>query len=213
MAREQHLVDRLAAAERRLGRRTAAFAEMRQRLHALGNAVQIVDLGSRELVKRMPDEPSGLLLDVRNAGLDAHREITALLHLMLAKPEPGAPFAPTIRNALDLVRASLPIEVDVKDELLASTVACRLDAEELELVTIATLLEARSAKALELVLRERTIEGKPWFELIRCTDLELAPSALLAMLVGIGEGEVTSSHGREGFELAIALPRQSLQTP
>lgn len=209
MAREQYLVDRLAAAERRLGQRTALFSEVRQRLHALGNAVQIVDLASNELLKRMPDEPTGLLADVRNAAKDAHDEVTALLRLALAPPGPGAAFAPTIRNALDMVRASLPLEVALKDELLASTDACRLDAEELELLTIATLLEARTASTIELVLRERAINGRRWFELIRCTDIDLPPTGVLVMLASLGDGEVSNAPGRAGHELVIALPHQS----
>ncbi|MFT3697345.1 MAG: hypothetical protein QM831_29655 [Kofleriaceae bacterium] len=206
MAREQHLIDRLAAAERRLTRRTAGFTEVRQRLHALGNAVQIVDLASAELVKQQPHEPSGLLADIRNAAKDAHAEVTAMLQLALMPAGPGAPFAPTIRGALDMIRASLPIEVNLRDELLASTSPCRLDAEELELLTFAILLEARTAGSIELVLRERPINGKPWFELIRCTDRELPPTQLVVMLAAIGDGEVSTEHARGVHELVIAIP-------
>jgi hypothetical protein len=215
------LIDRIRAVELRLAR--AAQAEiarmmLRDHLHSLGNAVQVLDLGSAELAKRGPD-PDGLVSDIRTAAGEARATLGKLL--ALAQPTPRvavtAPFAPTVRAALDIVRPALPIEVAVHDELLASTASCRLDADELELLAIAILLDAHTAPAVSLSLRERTIDGATWFELIRrdtrpgavSLDTELVPPSLLAVadqLARIGGGELSLAPGRHGHELVVALP-------
>jgi hypothetical protein len=215
------LIDRIRAVEFRLARAAqgeVARATLRDHLHTLGNAVQIVDLASAELAKRTPD-PDGLVTDIRAAARDAHATLGKIV--ALAQPAPRiavtTPFAPTVRAALDVVRPALPIEVAVHDELLASTAACRLDADELELLAIAILLDAHAAPELELSLRERTIEGAPWFELIRhdprpgafSLDSELVPPSLLAVadqLARLGGGELAFAPGRRGHELVVALP-------
>jgi len=215
------LIDRIRAVELRLARAQqsdAALAALRGHLHTLGNAVQIVDLASAELAKHTPD-PEGLLADIREAATHAHASVTSIT--ALAQPAPRVPvrtpFAPTVRAALDVVRTALPIEVAVHDELLASIAACRLDADELELLTIAILLDAHAAPALALSLRERVIEGAVWFELIRhdtrpgavSLDGELVPPSLLAVadqLARLGGGELSLSPGRSGHELVVALP-------
>jgi len=215
------LIDRIRAVELRLARSAqseAALAVLRGHMHTLGNAVQIVDLASAELAKRGPD-PDGLVTDIRKAATEAHETLGKIV--ALAQPAPPAqvssPFAPTVRAALDVVRPALPIEVTVHDELLASLAACRLDADELELLTVAILLDAHAAPTLALSLRARTIEGAPWFELIRhdtrpgafSLDTELAPPSLLAVadqLVRLGGGELTLAPGRHGHELVVALP-------
>jgi hypothetical protein len=187
-------------------------------MHTLGNAVQIVDLASAELARRGPD-PDGLVGDIRGAAIEAHATLGKIV--ALAQPAPRtavtAPFASTVRAALDTVRPALPIEVAVHDELLASTASCRLDADELELLAIAILLDAHTAPAMSLSLRERTIDGAAWFELIRhdtrpgavSLDTELVPPSLLAVadqLARIGGGELSLAPGRHGHELVVALP-------
>jgi hypothetical protein len=215
------LIDRIRAVEFRLARAAqgeTARAALRDHLHTLGNAVQIVDLASAELAKRGPD-PDGLVGDIRTAAAEAHATLGKIV--ALAQPAPRAavtsPFAPTIRAALDVVRPALPIEVAVRDELLASTASCRLDADELEVLAIAILLDAHAAPALSIALRERTIGGAPWFELIRhdtrpgavSLDTELVPPSLLAVadqLARLGGGELSLSPGHHGHELVVALP-------
>lgn len=215
------LVDRIRAVELRLTRSErsdAALAALRGHMHTLGNAVQIVDLASAELAKRTPD-PDGLIADIRNAAGEAHETVGKIVALAQppARRAVSSPFAPTVRAALDVVRPALPIEVAVHDELLASVATCRLDADELELLTIAILLDAHTAPAIALSLRERQIEGAPWFELIRhdtrpgafSLDTELAPPSLLAVadqLVRLGGGELSLAPGRHGHELVVALP-------
>jgi len=215
------LIDRIRAVELRLARAQqsdAALAALRGHLHTLGNAVQIVDLASTELAKHTPD-PDGLIADIREAAQHAHASVTSIAALAQPKPRVPvrAPFASTVRAALDVARPALPIEVAVHDELLASIAACRLDADELELLTIAILLDAHAAPALSLSLRERVIEGAVWFELIRhdtrpgavSLDSELVPPSLLAVadqLARLGGGELSLSPGRSGHELVVALP-------
>src|SRR5512141_2147804 len=108
------LIDRIRAVEVRLARSAqseTALAVLREHLHTLGNAVQIVDLASEELAKRVAD-PDGLVSDIRSAAVEAHATLGKIL--ALARPAPRAavttPFAPTVRAALDIVRPALPIE-------------------------------------------------------------------------------------------------------
>jgi hypothetical protein len=215
------LIDRIRAVEFRLARAAQAEAArevLREHLHTLGNAVQIVDLASAQLAHQARD-PDGLVGDIRTAATEAHATLAKVV--ALAQPAPRAavtsPFAPTVRAALDIVRPALPIEVAVHDELLASVAACRLDADELELLAIAILLDAHAAPAVELSLRERVIGGLPWFELIRhdtrpgavSLDRELVPPSLLAVadqLARLGGGELSLAPGRHGHELVVALP-------
>ncbi|MEO6773693.1 MAG: hypothetical protein ABI467_11845 [Kofleriaceae bacterium] len=215
------LIDRIRAVEFRLARAAqteAARTALNEHLHTLGNAVQVVDLASAQLVKRLPD-PDGLVADLRAAAAEAHA--TFIKIVALADPAPRAPvtapFAATVRAALDVVRHALPVEVTVHDELLASTGSCRLAADELEVLAIAILLDAHAAPMLELALRERTIDGAPWFELIRretrpgelSLDRELVPPSLLVVvdeLARLGGGELSLAPGRHGHELVVALP-------
>jgi hypothetical protein len=215
------LIDRIRAVELRLARsaQTAAALEvLREHLHGLGNAIQVVDLASAELAKQTRDDPDGLVGDLRGAAVEAHSRLTKMVELAHppARKVTGAAFAATVRAAVDIARPALHRGVDVRDELLASVTRCRLDADELELLVIAALLEGEAAHKLELVLRERTIGRAPWFELIRCDDRpgtfaldQVAPPSLLAVvdeLVKLGGGELSLSPGRDGHELVIALP-------
>lgn len=215
------LIDRIRAVEFRLAR--AAQAEvarvaLRDHLHTLGNAVQVIDLASAQLAKQAPD-PDGLVDDIRTGAMTARATLGKIVALAqpAARSAVTAPFAATVRAALDVVRPALPIEVGVHDELLASTASCRLDSDELELLAIAILLDAHAAPALELSLRERVIDGKPWFELIRrdtrpgafSLDRELVPPSLLVVadqLARLGGGELSLAPGRHGHELVVALP-------
>lgn len=215
------LIDRIRAVEFRLARAAQgeiARATLRDHLHTLGNAVQIVDLASAQLAKQAHD-PDGLVSDIRTAAVEAHATLGKIVALAQPVPRAGVttPFAPTVRAALDTVRPALPIEVAVHDELLASTASCRLDADELELLAIAILLDAHAAPTLSLALRERTISGAAWFELIRhdtrpgavSLDSELVPPSLLAVadqLARLGGGELSLAPGRHGHELVVALP-------
>jgi hypothetical protein len=215
------LIDRIRAVEFRLARGAqgeTARATLRDHLHSLGNSVQVLDLASAELAQRGPD-PEGLVTDIRKAAVEARATLGKLVAIVQPTPRAAVttPFAPTVRAALDIVRPALPIEVAVHDELLASTASCRLDADELELLAIAILLDAHAAPALSLSLRERTIDGATWFELIRhdtrpgavSLDTDLAPPSLLAVadqLARLGGGELSLAPGRHGHELVVALP-------
>ncbi len=216
------LIDRVRAVEHRLARgaqRDATLALLRHHLHALGNSIQIVDLASAELARRTPDDPIGLIADLRSGATAAYANIKQLIELVLPVPRTtaAAPFASAVRAAVDSVRPALMVEIDLHDELLASTTPSLLEADEVETLVIAVLLDAHDAHHLELVLRERRIEGAPWFELIRVDDRpsapslesELAPPSLLAVVDGLarlGAGELALGHGRTGHELVIALP-------
>ena len=199
------LVDRIRVVERRLAHAEQAHVAlevMRGQAHELGNAVQIVDLASGELVRRpLPPEVAELVRDLRTAAQQA----TASLAAMVARANPprptaaGAPVAAAVRAAVEL----------------ADTVASRLAADEVEALVLAAILDAAAAPHVVLELRERAIDGVRWIELVRTDDrpgeraLQLEPPALTAFvdeLARTAGGEVSLAPGRAGHELAIALP-------
>ncbi len=215
------LIDRLRAVEHRLARssRAASGLELlRGHLHTLGNSIQIIDLTAAELQRRSNGDPADLLADLHDAALVARGALAEMVKI--AQPAKrrviDAEFAATIRNAGELVRPARGITIDVRDELLASVATAGLDADELETIVISMLLDAHAATTLELVLRERVIEGEPWLELIRrddrATELVLEPPSLLGIvdhLARLGGGELSLAPGRHGHELVVALPQSS----
>lgn len=226
------LVERLRRVEHGFARAEqarAAAALVRGRSHTLGNAIQIVKLASLELEQRLagtsappvvgPDTLE-LVRDLRGAADQA----TGVLDELFAAAQPeertvaGAAVVPVVRAAVDLARPALaaPIALAVELDEAARTLAT---GDELEALVIASLLDAAAAVELALVVRARTIEGKPWIELIRMDDRAappdddaLSPGGALHVVHAIAElcrGEVTLAPGRRGLELAVALPQSS----
>ncbi len=198
-----------------------ATALMRGRSHDLGNMVQIVKLSALELARRVPQgDVAELVGDMSDAADKASR----ILGEMYEATRPaeraliGPPAAQILRGAVELARPAVASSVELRIEL-GEDVATYATGEELEALALAAILDAHQAVRITLLLRERTLQGKRWIELIRFDDRhplhdgELAhmfePHSLLHVVAGVAkqaDGEVSLSPGRTGLELAVELP-------
>ena len=188
--------------------------------HDLLNLVQIVQLASLELERRCTADAGEFIADLRKAADDARHQLAELM--AVARPEeiivPGSPVGAAVTAAVETVRAASTIEVDLH-LAVAPEVATRCSAEELAHVIYGLTLDAATAEteagdalqAIELFVRERMIDGKPWLEIVRGARVELAGEhfdlqAVEAIAVKNG-GELGHSERRGGgTELVVALP-------
>jgi len=201
--------------------------------HDLLNLVQIVQLASLELERRCTGDAGEFIADLRKAADDARHQLAELM--AVARPEeivvPGSPVGAAVTAAVETVRAASTIEVDLH-LAIAPEVTTRCSAEELAHVIYGLTLDAATAEAeagdsaagversetgggasrgIELFIRERTIDGKPWLEIVRGARVELAGEhfdlqAVEAIAVKNG-GELGHSERRGGgTELVVALP-------
>ena len=197
--------------------------------HNLLNLIQIIELAALELSQRGDATTREFLADLTNAAEDAKRQLTELM--AVARPEdvvaPGGRVGAAITSAVETVRTAGAIAVDlhltVQDE-----VTTRCSAAELEHVIYGLTLDAAGAgtdepppagapspspspSPIELFVRERLIDGKPWLEIVR--GARVAPSgdhfdlrAVEAIAQKHG-GELARSERRGGgTELVVALP-------
>jgi signal transduction histidine kinase len=226
------LVERQRRFEWRLAREVQTHAAGRfvaGKTHDLLNMVQIVQLASLELARRCAPDAEEFIADLRKAADDAQRQLSELM--AVARPDEvvvaGAHVGAAITRAVEIVRAASTIAVDlhlaVQPEL-----ATRCSAEELEHLIYGLTLDAAAAEAerearsapaagdaeprpIELFVRERAIDGKPWLEIVRGARVELGGEhfdlqAVEAIAVKNG-GELAHSERRGGgTELVVALP-------
>ena len=213
------LLDRIRLVERALSLddQTKIVGELiRGHTHQLGNQVQIVKLASVELERRATPEQTELIRELRAAAEHATDSLAALFAEAQPEPRhaPGPAAIPVVRAAAERARAALPanLQLEVTAPERARTLAT---SDELEAIVYAALLDARAATRIVLTSRERTIDGKPWLELIRIDDRAFeipsafAPPSLLEVIQRIAEraeGEASISEGLEGPELVVALP-------
>ena len=182
--------------------------------HALGNAIQVVELASLALVRAAPS-PSEPLADLRGAAERAGEVLAAMTAAMTRLPRKalGPPVAPAVRSAVECARpamAAIELRVELVDD-----VASRLLTDELEAVVFACMLDAADAPHLELVLRERTIERDRWIR-ARAEWIMLAASSSSSRrrrgsVSSIGSHARSAassplSAGRTGRELVLAWP-------
>jgi hypothetical protein len=207
--------------------------------HDLLNLIQIVQLASLELSRRCPPDAEEFIADLRKAAEDAQAQLTQLM--AVARPEEavavGAHVGAAITRAVETVRAASTIAVDLH-LAVAPEVATRCSAEELEHVIYGLTLDAAADESeadagaeagtgaetetgadasaaapapIELFVRERTIDGRPWLEIVRGARGMLAGErfdlqAVEAIAVKNG-GELAHSERRGGgTELVVALP-------
>jgi hypothetical protein len=219
------LIDRIRRVEHSLARdeqAKIAAALMRGRSHDLGNHIQIVKLTAHELERRASDRPDflELITDMRHSAEQA----SALLAEMVAATHPldrvecGPVVTNVVRAAVEQGRAAVPGSLELRIDL-DDTVHTFANAEELEAMVLAAILDAASSTRMTIVVRERMIQGRRWVEILRVDDRqqfgdgELAhmfePHSLLHVVVGAAKlagGEASLSPGRGGLELAIELP-------
>jgi hypothetical protein len=189
--------------------------------HDMLNLVQIVELASLELLRRCNADAEEFIADLRKAAEDAKVQLRELM--AVARPEeiivPGAHVGAAITAAVEAVRAASTIAVDLH-LAVESEVATRCSEEELAHVIYGLTLDAAKAEveaspeapgSIELFVRERTIDGKPWLEIVRGARVELGGEhfdlqAVEAIAVKNG-GELAHSERRGGgTELIVALP-------
>ena len=188
--------------------------------HDMLNLIQIVELASLELLRRCNPDAEEFIADLRKAADDAKLQLRELM--TVARPEeivvPGAEVGAAITAAVEAVRAASNIAVDLH-LAVASEIATRCSEEELAHIVYGLTLDAATTEAeaadaqgaIELYVRERTIDGKPWLEIVRGGLVELAGEhfdlqAVEAIAAKNG-GELAYSERRGGgTELVVALP-------
>jgi len=178
------------------------------RTHDLLNLVQIVDLASQELVRRTEPAAREFVDDIRRAAEDAKVSLRVLM--ALARPEPRhlhAPVGPAIAAAIESLRdlAMLNLHLTITPDL-----ATRCSADELEHLVLGLALDVLD-HPFELVVRERTIQGRRWIEIVRGTtvvpDGERFELHVVEAIVRRGDGELATSERRGGgLEVVVALP-------
>ncbi len=184
--------------------------------HDLLNLVQIVQLATAQLARRC--DPTGLefIDDLTRAASDAAVSLKQLMamarpsHAVSSAVPAGASAGAAITRIVDELRPAIPIDLHLA---LAPDTTTALSAEELAHLILGLALEAASAPRIELHVRQRTIEGGPWVEILRGADLPPYHEALpfdlrtVEVLVARVGGELTISEGRGGgSELVVALP-------
>jgi hypothetical protein len=190
------------------------------RTHELQNLIQIVMLTVHELEGHLRD-PGGhaLLQDLQRTAAGSRSVLGELLAAArsgggaIAR---GAPVGAAVAAAVASLREALPLEARIDAPPGAAT---RCTALELEHLVIGLALDAAGAPgaagspalALELAVRERTIEGAPWIELVSSRAavaggerFELRVVEAIARRAG---GELATSERRGGGEdVVVALP-------
>jgi hypothetical protein len=213
------LVERIRAVELRLARARAAAEQLGPHTHALGNAIQIVELASLELARTAGVPLSPPLVEVRTASSRATDAFSALLSATTRplRTALGPPVAPVVRATVELVRPAIGAALELRAELIDAAQS-RLRAEELEAIVLACTLDVAAAPRITLILRERIIENRRWIELVRidpggghdlALELELEPPSWLGVVDQLARevgGELSLSAGRSGRELVVAWP-------
>ena len=190
---------------------TAAAKLVAGKTHDLSNLVQIVQLATGELARRCGDDCREFLADLDRASVAAQ---TSLAQMMtMAWPEPaiarGVPVGVAITAAVDIMRSYVAIDMHLAVDPETAT---RCMAEDLEHLVLGLALDVLGrVPRLELFVRERQIEGKPWVEIVRgalsssaIDGFELRVVEAIALRAG---GELAVSERREGgTEVVVALP-------
>jgi len=174
----------------------AAAALLKGRTHQLLNMIQIVELASVELERRATGETLEIVRDLTRTALDAKRELGELV--ALAKPLErgrGAAVAPAIQAAVDAVRA-VASELAVTSRLDVDAATALTDEELQQLVIGLALDAAAGAGSVELLVRQRRIEGAPWIELVCGFDCDAGELRVIRAIVERGTGELTISPRR-----------------
>jgi hypothetical protein len=175
----------------------ASHALLRERSHDLRNLIQIVELASTELAHRVDGVAAELVGELARTAIEMKRAFEA---------RPRAPIAEAVRAAIELLRPAVG-ELAVTQRLEATTHTA-LSPDEVELLVVALVIDGgRHAAAIDLLVRERVIDGSMWVELVCGIDAapgELRAVKTVAERVG-GELVVVERRGG-GNEIAVALP-------
>jgi hypothetical protein len=182
------------------------------RTHDLLNMVQIAKLASLQLETMCSAQGKEFIDDLLKAAEDAEVQLGELM--AVARPdvviERGAPVGAAIDAALTRLRDAIEVDIHLATSPDTRT---RLSAHELEHLLIGLALDVIDGEAgrIELFVRERAIDGKPWIEVVRATSklpandtFELRAVTAIANKAG---GELATSDRRGGgSELIVSLP-------
>lgn len=178
--------------------------------HELLNLVQIVQLATLELAKCCGEAGKEFTNDLLRAAEAATGSLRELRELARSEhmPTRGAPVGAAVSNAIANIGPAIAID-DHLAVSAATVTAC--SAEDIEALVIGLILDAEDAPRIELCVRDRTINGKPWVEIVRGTDVhregdgfELRSVESIAQRAG---GELATSERRGGgSEVIVALP-------
>ncbi len=178
------------------------------RTHDLLNLIQIVELAVFQL-RQEGVGAEDTLDELSRASKSATEELQKLLDV--ARPEVvitrGAPVATTMMAIVPTLRevANLEVHVDV-----SSDTATRCSTAELEHLLIGLVLDAIDQR-IALTIRERSIEGTPFVEIVRATAQEPVGDGYelkaVHAIASRNGGEIATSDRRGGgIELIVALP-------
>lgn len=178
--------------------------------HDMMNLVQIVQLATLELANRCDAGGQEFIEDLQRAARDAQVSLSQLMEV--ARPERivtrGAPVGAAFTAAVNTIRPAIAIDEHLAVQ--AETVT-ECTADDIEHLVYGLVLDAADAPHIELYIRERMIDGKPWVEVVRGAEVptegdrfELRAVEAIAKRVG---GEVATSDRRGGgTEVVVALP-------
>ena len=211
----------------------AASQFVRGKTHDLLNLVQIVQLASLELSRRCNGDAMEFVDDLIRAADDAKHQLAELM--AVARPEeevvvPGARVGAALTAAVATVRAASTIPVDLHLTVRAE-LTTRCSAAELEHLIYGLVLDAVADDAvagatpapaargpIELLVRERAIEGMPWLEIVEIVRGARTASpadadaehfdlrAVEAIAVKNGGDLARSERRGGGTEVIVALP-------
>lgn len=179
--------------------------------HDLMNLVQIVQLATLELEQRCDPTAREFLDDLQKVATDAQRSLESLMDV--ARPDEtlrrGAPVGAAVANSLAALRAAISVDIHLATPPDTAT-GC--SADELEHMLIGLALDiADDPEPIQLYVRERIIDTRPWIEIVRSSSyvphgdrFELRAVEAIAARAG---GELATSDRRGGGEeLVVALP-------
>lgn len=179
--------------------------------HDLMNLVQIVQLATLELEQRCEATAKEFLDDLTRAARDTQRSLEDMM--AVARPDevivPGAPVGAAVDAAIGALRPAIAVDIHLATP--PDTVT-RCTAGELEHILIGLALDlVEDPGPIDLYVRERAIDGKPWIEIVRSSAFvpagdrfELRAVEAIAKRAG-GELAISDRRGG-GEELVVALP-------
>lgn len=188
----------------------AATMLVATKTHDLLNFVQILQLATGQLARRCDEASQEFIEDLNRVGIEAQRVLAELM--TATRPARaivrGVPVGAAITAAVELVRPLLAVDIHLAVD---PDTATRCSAEDLEHLVIGLALDVIDAvPRIELSIRERTIENKPWVEIVRGTLAASNPSFELRVVEAIAVragGELATSERRDGgTDVIVALP-------
>lgn len=196
----------------------AAARMVAGRTHDLLGLVQIVQLATPHLAGAVDGDARVFVDDIARAADDAHARLKA----MLASARPprrvttgsdaplvrGAAVGPVVGRVAGALAEAVDIGVDYAIDVDAATA---LDEPAVAHLAIGLVLDAADAPWIELTVRDRTVDGAPWIELVRGTATTVAGDhfdlRLVETLAGRIGGELRhTERAGGGVELVVALP-------